>query len=58
MELSHGFQDQIGGCNRKAPLHVRFFDELASSTLMQSTPTQSKRDPCHLLEGGFIPSLH
>ena len=58
MELGHGLQNQKGGCNGYVPLCVRICNELTSSTLMQSTPTQSKRDPCYQLEGGHIPSLH
>ena len=43
-----------GGVMGKYPSHVRLTDELASSTLTHSTPTQSKWDPHCQLKGGFI----
>ena len=32
-------------------------EELASSSLMQNTPTHRKRDPHYPMRGGFIPSI-
>ena len=45
-----------GGVTGKYPMCQVFWQ--TSIFLMQSTPTQLKRDPCCLLEGGFIASLH
>ena len=47
-----------GGVMDKYPSMSRIHDNSTSSTLMGSTPTQSKRDPCCQLGGGFIPLLH
>ena len=38
--------------------HVRLTNEPVSFVLMQSTPTQLKRDPCCYLKGDFILLLH
>ena len=48
----------LGVRNGYAPLHVKFFDDLSSSTLMWNTSTQLKRNPCHWCKGGSIPSTH
>ena len=57
IEPSNGSKT-IGGTEWVSTLHVKFFNDLLSSTLMQNTPTQSKRDPCCHLKGGFTPLLH
>ena len=58
IELGHGFARPKGGVYWVSTPHVRRMDELAFSSLMQSTPTHMKRDPCHQQKGGFIPSLY
>ena len=59
MELGHSLQDhKKGGVMGKYPSMSGIHDKSMSSNLMQSTPTQLKRDPCCQWEGGFIPSLH
>ena len=47
-----------GVWNRYTPLHVKFFDDESSSTLMQNTPAQSLRDLGFWHLSGLIPLFH